>query len=700
LRRLPASASAVLLLFVASHACRRAAEPDLIRKSQLNILLITIDTLRADAVGAYGRGGGITPWIDRLAASGARFSNAHAHNVVTLPSHVNLLSGLLPSQHGVHDNSGFRVPATIETLPRLLKSHGYDTGAFVSAFPVESRFGLARGFDVYDDRFTSAETPAFLVQQRSGRDTVAGARRWLDQPRARAWFCWIHIYEPHFPYASPAPFASRFADPYYGEVAAADDALAPVLEPILKAGRQGRTFVVLTSDHGEALGDHGESTHGVFAYEATLKVPLVVFDPRSRGPVVVDEAARHVDVLPTILDAVGVPQPSGLSGHSLLPAVNGAKPADASRTDATYFESLSASLNRGWAPLEGVIEGSMKYIDLPIPELYDLRTDPREERNLASSQPERVRELKTELQQLRGSRSNVSSASETADTRERLRSLGYVASGRRHLPSRITEADDPKKLIGLDTRLQEVMGLYLRGDLPGALTACRELVRQRPDMALSLFYLAHLERESGDLESAVRTLKKAVALAPENTEAVALLGAYLTQAGHASEAVELLDRVNGDDIEVMTSRALALARLGRSQDALATLARARDLDPSNAQLLTQTGTVQLMAGDPVRAREAFESALRADPSLARAHSSLGALDIEDRRAAEAIAHWRAATTLDPREFETVLALGVSLARRGRAAEARAALEFFVANAPASRYANEIGRARAVVATLK
>jgi arylsulfatase A-like enzyme len=371
--------------------------PSIRQEAGLNVVLITLDTLRADAVGSYGKNGDITPWIDRLAAAGARFTNAHAHNVVTLPSHANILSGRLPGDHGVRDNAGFRFPRDVETFATILKSQGYRTGAFVSAFPLESRFGLDRGFDVYDDRFADAARPAFLIQERSGRDTVARAVRWLDSQRDNRWFCWVHLYEPHFPYAAPEPFASRFAnEPYYAEVAATDAFLAPLLEPILTAGRNGRTLVVLTSDHGEALGDHGEATHGVFAYEATLKVPLVFYQPRLLRPVVVDAAVQHVDILPTVLDALALATPSGLSGRSLLPVI--ARDKDqATVSRATYFEALSATLNRRWAPLHGVIQDGTKYIDLPIPELYDLSSDLREQYNLEASQPARVEALRTLL---------------------------------------------------------------------------------------------------------------------------------------------------------------------------------------------------------------------------------------------------------------------------------------------------------------
>lgn len=702
---LPAGARILLLfaLFTASACTRQSSTTPVGREHGLNVLLITIDTLRADTVGAYGQPGGITPWIDRLAAEGSRFTSAHAHNVVTLPSHANILSGRLPSEHGVRDNAGFRFPANIDTLATLLKSQGYTTGAFVSAFPLESRFGLSRGFDVYDDHFADAARPAFLIQERSGRETIARALRWLDSHRREQWFCWVHIYEPHFPYTPAEPLASRFpGDPYHGEVAAADATLAPLLGPILDAGRNDRTLVVLTADHGESLGDHGESTHGVFAYEATLKVPLVIYQPRLFAPAVVDAPAEHVDVVPTVLDALALPVPSGLSGQSLLPMIGAAKERPKSDR-AMYFEALSATLNRRWAPLDGVIQDGIKYIDLPIPELYDLVADPREERNLAAIQPARAEALRALVARYRGDRSAVAPQPETAETRERLKSLGYVGAGGNNLTARYTDADDPKRLISLDTLMQDVVGLYLAGDVQGAIVKCRELIARRPEMPLSFFYLAHIQRENGQLTEAVGSLRRAVALAPDSAEAVALLGAYLTQAGQAAEASAMLEKYEHQhpaDVEVLTAHSLALARLGRTQDALSILQRARELDPSTAMLLVHDATIRLMSGDRSAARTQFEAALRMNPDLARAHSSLGILDLEDRRFADAAAHWRAATTADPREFETVLASGLALGRAGRTVEARTALEFFVANAPPAQFAGDIDHARRLLTTLQ
>ncbi|HVR69420.1 MAG TPA: sulfatase-like hydrolase/transferase [Vicinamibacteria bacterium] len=677
----------------------RARQPRVARDAGLSVLLITVDTLRADALGSYGHPTVSTPWLDRLAAGGVRFERAHAHNVVTLPSHANILSGRYPLDHGVRDNAGFRFPEEQDTLATLLETRGWRTGAFVSAFPLDSRFGLARGFDVYDDRLGDrGSNRAFVMAERPGAETVEAARRWLEAQGGARTFCWVHLFDPHFPYAPPEPFASRYRhDPYHGEVAATDAALAPLLEPLLAAKRSGRTLVVMTSDHGESLGEHGEKTHGIFAYEGTLRVPLVFFAPGLWKPRVTGEPARHVDILPTVLDALGLEAPAGLPGRSLLPALAGATVGGPAPEN--YFESVSASLNRGWAPLHGILRDGFKYVDLPLPELYDLGRDPREERNLAASQPERLERLRAALHGLRTRDRGPQRTEESAEVRERLQALGYVTTAGA-VKDRYTDDDDPKRLIVLDAVIQDVVGRYVAGDLPGALATCRELVRRRPDMALSSVHLAFLEREVGDLTAAVEAAKRALALNPHDAEVAALLGAYLNEAGRSAEALALLEpyaRRDDPDLDVLIAQGVARSDLGQPQQALATFEQVRRIDPSNALALVNIGTVHLMGGDVERGRAAFEAALEIDGSLARAHNSLGVIAARAGRTEEAIARWRRAVALDPRDYQTLYNLGTVLRRLGRTAEARPYLESYVRTAPVALESGEIARVRAWLA---
>jgi len=650
------------------------------------VLLITVDTLRADALGCTGAAGDPTPRLDRLAAAGLRFDDAHAHSVLTLPSHASVLSGLLPPDHGIRANGGFRFPAGRDTLATLLKARGYATGAFVSAFPLDSRFGLARGFDVYDDAVGPREGAAFTEPERRGSDTVERARRWREAQRGPT-FTWVHLYEPHFPYAPPAPLSARFAGNLYeGEVAAADAALGPLLDPILNGGSGRGTVVVMTADHGESLGAHGEASHGTFAYETTLKVPLIVYAP-GLSPRVVGAPARHVDVLPTVLEAVGGTAPAGLPGRSLLARGPGpAAPAD------TYFEALGPQLDRGWAPLFGVIHEGMKYVDLPLPELYDLRADPGEARNLAAERPASLRALQQIVAPLE--RPAAERRTEEPETRALLRSLGYAAGGA-PAAEHYGVDDDPKRLVALDALLEEAAARLQQGDKDGARRRFLEVLQRRPRMPVVLAQLALLEREAGRRPQAIAALARAVALKPDDAALRALLGSDLIQAGRAGEAAALLEGASAadePDPDVVTTRAQALARLGRLDEARRLVQRARASDPTSTALLLHAGTLALMAGQRAEARAAFTEALAADGGLARAESALACMDAEDGDAGGALRRFTHAVALDPREWAAVPALGGLLWQRGRRDEARTYLTFFADGAPPA-YAREVERVR-------
>src|SRR5437763_8743380 len=349
-----------------------------------NVLLVTIDTLRADHVGAYGQNGALTPTIDALARDGLRFERTYAHVPLTLPSHASLLTGAYPTRTGVRDNGAFRLGQRPATLAAVLETAGYRTGAFVGAFVLDARFGLNRGFDMYDDRMlgTGADQE---ISERPAEKVLAPAYEWIATSAAAPgtehpapWFAWVHLYDPHEPYAPPEPYRSRFSDePYDGEIAYADAALGAFLGRLRAAGALAHTLLVVASDHGESLGEHGERTHGLFAYDATLRVPLVMSAPGAIRTGVFRDTMRLVDVAPTILDLVGAPPLPDADGRTVRPFVAGERPFDDS---GSYFEALNASLTRDWAPLTGIVRQRSKLIDLPVPELYDLASDSAESR--------------------------------------------------------------------------------------------------------------------------------------------------------------------------------------------------------------------------------------------------------------------------------------------------------------------------------
>jgi tetratricopeptide (TPR) repeat protein len=665
------------------------------REAGLDVLLVTIDTLRADALGAYGQPQPTTPWIDRLARAGVRFEAAHAHNVMTLPSHANILSGRYPFDHGVRDNAGFRFPEQLDTLATILRRSGYRTAAFVSSFILDSRFGLARGFDVYDDGVSARRGAAGLaIPERPAVQTVALARAWLAAEGAGPRFCFVHLYEPHAPYEPPEPQATLFrGSAYLGEVATADAALAPLLAPLLEQGRQGRTLVVLTADHGEGLGDHGERGHGLFAYESTLRVPLLLFAPRVFGSRVVREPVRHVDLVPTVLDALGLPVPPELPGRSLVDLAAGRSIPAA----AGYFEALSAMLGRGWAPLHGVVHDGWKYVDLPLPELYDLRADPGELHNRVAAEPAVLERLRTRLNGLRAQDAGPSPREESADTRERLAALGYVATVRATPPRAYTEADDPKRLVHLDDAMQQVVALERRGQIDEAARVGAEVVRERPDMLSALLVLARLERRRGRLEDAVVLLERAVAAHPQDPSAPVLLASYLGERGHAGEALRVLaPQVSRPDppLDVLTTQGVTLARLGRWKEALRAFARVHERDPESPVPLVQMATVHIGRRDAGGAEPLLEEALRLDPDFGLAHHHLGLVRLTRGDVPGAERHFRRALELEPDDVDSQLNLGLLLASAGRAAEARPFLEAFVRRAPRALYGAQIDRVSA------
>ena len=590
------------------------------------------------------------------------------------------MTGLYPYQHGIRDNSGYRMPAGLPTLATLLKRAGYATGAFVGAFPLHSRFGLNQGFDVYDDRFGETQSPTELVMpERPASTVVPLAREWIAATARRngaePWFAWVHLYDPHAPYQPPPPFDRDYAGrPCFGEIAAVDHALAPLLDDIRASSRP--TLVIVTADHGEALGDHGETTHGLFAYEATLRIPLIIAElprvgPASRPPGAPGEvsqvSARHVDLLPTVLDGVGQPIPADLPGRTLLPAAErreGLTSASAART--SYFEAMASTLNRGWAPLQGVLAGREKYIDLPIPELYDLARDPGEQSNLSGRADDRKRTLQALLRgfgaSLPGQRAN-----EDPDAAARLRSLGYV-SGQPANKTRYTEEDDPKRLIDLDRAIHRGVELYSAKHLDEAAAVYRDVISRRPGLAVAYQHLAFVDWQMGDVGSAVLVLQQALAAGVHHTDLTVQLGTYLAESGRAAEAVPLLEAVAREapsDVDVINALGIAYARSGRSGEARQMFERALALDRDGNMALENLGAIDLDQGQLAAARQHFERAVVADARSSQAHAGLAVVAFKSGDRKTAVSAWTTAVELEPTNYDALYDLATTLEQEGR-----------------------------------
>jgi len=658
-----------------------------------DIVLITIDTLRADAPGFAGNKRSQTPVLDRLAAQGRVFTNTHAHNVVTLPSHTNILTGLYPFQHGVRDNSGFRLAATIPTLATALHGAGYATGAFVGAFPLDSQFGLDHGFDVYDDHYPEGSDEAeFVIAERRGDEVVRLALAWWRQHKGKPRFLWVHLYDPHAAYEPPEPFASRFKDnPYLGEVAAADSFLGPLLGPFL-AGQEKPALVVVTADHGESLGEHGEQSHGLFAYEATLKVPLVVWG-RGVAPGRDARPARHVDIFPTVLQAAGVAAPPGprRPGRSLL-----APPATG--TSDSYFESLSATLNRGWAPLRGLLRDGKKFIALPLPEVYDLPRDPREADNRFDAERTAARGVFAALPKESAWPPRREDLKPEDDAR--LRSLGYLTGSAAAKDSYGPE-DDPKRLIGLDAKVHDVIDLYMRGRLDDSVRLARELVASRPSMSLGHSLLAQSLLQAGRTREALDVMLKARSVGAVSDSLLRQLGLTLSEVGRAGEAVGILKPLaETGDPQSLNAYALALSEAGRQKEAFEVLQRLLKADPDNSKAWEHLGLVELRLKHWEQARDRSRRALELNRRLPLAWNNLGVALFQMGRQDEALDAWQKAVDLKPDLWDALWNLGTKAAERGRMDQARKALERFAAGAPPDRYGPDVEKARAFLRQVK
>ena len=444
------------------------------------------------------------------------------------------------------------------------------------------------------------------------------------------------MFDPHAPYQPPEEFAQRYVtDPYAGEIAWTDYALGPLFDRLASLPR--RTLVIVTADHGESLGDHGELTHGIFAYESTLRVPLIVAElgaaTTPARAVTIDTAVRHVDVVPTILEATGAPIDATLPGASLVDLIRRGGGEDR----PSYFEAMTANLSRGWAPLRGVIVGSDKYIDLPAQELYALDGDAREERNLATSDRNRTEIL---LNALRGF--NIAAPSlpgeETSAVRDRLRALGYVGGSPAAPRERYGEADDPKRLIEIDAMLHRAGDLYQRGKLEEAAQGFQQVIARRPDTADAYRYLAFVYWQGGRPADAIRTLETALQNGVTHRDVRVKLGVYLSETGNAERAIQLLEGLAGDDIEALNALGIAYGQARRSADAIRTFEHVLEVDPTNGLGWQNIGTVQLRDGDRKAAETSLRKALAIDGTLPGACTTLGVVLSQTGRAARGHRH--------------------------------------------------------------
>ncbi|MEO6239436.1 MAG: sulfatase-like hydrolase/transferase [Vicinamibacterales bacterium] len=532
-----------------------------------SVLLVTIDTLRADHVGAYGHAAAHTPTIDRLAAGGTRYTRAYATAPITLTSHASLLTGRYPPGHGARHN-GIRLDLKTPTLAEAFSRAGFDTAAFVAAFPLDRRFGLIKGFRTYGDVMPrdSAGRPA---NERPGQAVVDEAIGWLSTRRAQRFFLWVHLFEPHSPYGTPATGARTAIERYDDDIAEADRQVGRLLEALRETRAQ--TVVVLTADHGEAFGEHGEISHSLFTYDTTLRVPLILAGP-DVGTAVVSDAVSLVDVAPTIAALAGLGRFDG-DGRT-LPA-SSLQPGDSS-VRALYAESFAPLLDFGWSPLRTVRSSNWKYIAAPKPELYDVSRDPGETRNLAAAEPSRAAELARQVEALSPDLLEPPAGTPDPESLARLQALGY-ASGRRGATADLA---DPKDRRQIAARFAQVASGELRGR--ALERALRDIVRADPANPQGNLRLGYVLLDSGRCREAVPRFSAAIAAHLPSAEAHLGRAACETAGKDAAAAERTLTAaqdIEPDNPLVSANLGLLLSDTGRPAAGIPHLQRALSLDP-------------------------------------------------------------------------------------------------------------------------
>ena len=629
-----------------------------------SVLLVTLDTTRADRLGCYGHAGARTPRLDRLAAEGVRFENAFADAPITLPSHASIFTALYPFEHGVRNNGNFRLADRFPTLATVLRERGYRTAAFVSSFVLDRGYGLARGFETYDDRMEAAEDAASTLEaERRGDKTALALGGWLEGQAAGGppFLAWLHLYDPHEPYRPPSPFRESFAAaPYDGEIAFADAAVGAVLDKLAALGLLDRTLVAVVADHGESLGDHGEETHSMFVYESAIRVPLILWGPRLLpAGKTVSTPVRTIDLAPTLLDLLEMPPLPAPHARSLRAAIEG---GSAGPSPAVYAETYVPRLYMNGAPLRAVRDERYKLIDAPRPELYDLVRDPGETENRYRDEPRVAGALRAELDRLTGGGAGAMSTGPLdAAAAEKLRALGYLGAGSEPPPADGLAGKDPKDLIAVFNRLRRADEAVRARRFPEALALLQAVKAEDPRNAFARQLLGSALLGSRQYARALEEFRAYAAIVPGSAQAHqwmavchANLGDAATALREAAAALVLDPRLR----DARLLRAGLLAAGGRSAEARDELRAAVDADPADSSLRMALAEVLAATGRLDEAEREYRRVVAEDPAL---------------------------------RDEAGLGLASVLGRQGRTPEARAELERIVQSPDATREVKEEAR---------
>ncbi len=603
----------------------RPGRNDVTRDREMNVLLVTLDTLRADRVGCYGYREGRTPNMDELARDGVLFLNATCQVPLTLPSHASILTGLYPTAHGVHNNGTYTLSPEHVTLAEVLTDAGFLTAAFTASFSVDSRFGVNQGFEVYDDSFQQDSPFKPLNSERRAEDVFASFSSWLDRNVSEKFFAWVHFFDPHLPYDPPPGYLKDFINrPYDGEVAYMDHYIGEIVRSLRAKGLLGRTLIILAGDHGEAFGERGEAGHGIFLYEMAMQVPFILYaENRIPAGKIVRSRVRLIDIFPTILDMLDLSEGGGggVDGTSLIPIIEGQRKKDLD----SYLETFYPRENHGWSELLGLVSGKWKYIEAPRPELYDLDDDPEEIKNLIAAESDIAAQMKKILEEIiqKGTGMGSGGRTLTAEEEERLRSLGYIqfAGGK-------TGGDypDPKDKIDEMRLYQEAQGHEFSGNFRDAEVLYAKLLDLYPSVPASYINLALIQARQMKFDAAIATLKRGTEAVPNSDILLARLGHTYLVTGRPAEAFEAMKKVleiNPTYLDALTASAVILDASGRREEARTYIARALEVEPENRFLRIVLAKSLANDGRATEAIRLYEALVLDFPEDATLHQDLG-----------------------------------------------------------------------------
>ncbi|HSY50331.1 MAG TPA: sulfatase-like hydrolase/transferase [Thermoanaerobaculia bacterium] len=611
------------------------------RRERPNVLVITIDTLRADHLGCYGFTLARTPSIDKLARESVRFTDAISAAPITMPSHSSIFTGLYPPAHGVRDNGAYALGEGAVTLADRLRNAGYTTHAFVSALVLNRRYNLNKGFETYDDDLWSeAEPKLFMIRERLAPKTADHFLQWFDgwnRARTKPFFAWVHFFDAHQPYHPSASDLSVSVSPYDASIAGIDRQIGRIVETLRSQGLLENTLLIVTADHGESLGEHGEQTHAIFVYDATVRVPLLIRYP-AFAPAVYAAPVRSVDIMPTVLGVLGLPGGDLTDGHDLGPAIRGKEPAPPL---PQYSESLLSEVGFGMAPLFAIRDDGYKFIRAPRPELYDLRNDPHELHNLQPALPRVAAKMDGELTQLMNAsmRHSVKAAASpmTRETEESLQALGYLAP---HAERSAMQGMDPKDALPLHIKLEDARHLAQQRKWAASEVKLLEVLAVTPRNVSALNVLGLIGVKTGDGDKAVKYYQQSLAVDPQQFRVFGVLGAI----------------------------ALTHGDLDRSQKEFqAALA----INPHFAEAMANLGFIESLRGHGPAAEQWYRKGIAADPTFPRVYRRLGDLYYERNDWAQAYANYKKVIQFEPTDVRAVVQAGNCARRLNRNDEADA-----------------------------